>query len=198
MDFGEEHLAWFRDLWTLFSHYNSLCPMNHGSPNCRAAYDALSSRTRLFTLWLRLSGFFSSSTTSDGLSLEEKGANQNLMFYPALLWMGKFKKGWNKKETACPVDGRIDPQWGEGTLTSAGLSRYVPPPTTFGILWFFCGICGILWPIWYVEGNCWSLQKDANFLACLAEFCLLLIFVAILAKPPCLSLPAQFGVGSVC
>ena len=72
------------------SHYNSKCPMNQGSPNCRAAYDALSSRTRLFTLWLRLSGFFSSSTTSDGLSLEEKWANQNRVFYPVtafiVLW----------------------------------------------------------------------------------------------------------------
>ena len=72
------------------SHYNSQCPMNQGSPNCRAAYDALSSRTRLFTLWLRLSGFFSSSTTSDGLSLEEKWANQNRVFYPVtafiVLW----------------------------------------------------------------------------------------------------------------
>ena len=66
---------------------------------------------------------------------------KNLMFYQALLWMGKLKKGWNKKETACPVDGRIDPKWGEGTLTSAGLSRYFPPPTTFRIfgfiLWYF-------------------------------------------------------------
>ena len=24
MDFDEEHLAWFRDTWTLFTHYNSV------------------------------------------------------------------------------------------------------------------------------------------------------------------------------
>ena len=69
---------------------------------------------------------------------------KNLMFYQALLWMGKLKKGWNKKETACPVDGRIDPKWGEGTLTSAGLSRYFPPPTTFRILGFI---------LWYFVAN---------------------------------------------
>ena len=66
------------------------------------------------------------------------------MFYQTLLWMGKVKKGWKQKETACPVDGRIDPQWGEGTLTSAGLSRYVPLPTTFRILGFI---------LWYFVAN---------------------------------------------
>ena len=58
--------------------------------------------------------------------------------------MGKLKKGWKQKETACPVDGRIDPKWGEGTLTSAGLSRYFPPPTTFRILGFI---------LWYFVAN---------------------------------------------
>ena len=53
-------------------------------------------------------------------------------------------KRMKAKGTACPVDGRIDPQWGEGTLTSAGLSRYFPPPTTFRILGFI---------LWYFVAN---------------------------------------------
>ena len=52
----------------------------------------------------------------------------------------------------------------------ATYKMYITVAQLLGFFDLFCGICGILWPIWYVEGYCWSLQKYANLLACLAEF----------------------------